>query len=96
MTGIPRLKRHALNGMWSSFCSVMIPSRRLPDDWIAGWDDWLQRELVRSRAELGDDAWLPLYLVAPVRRFWLAPGLLSVGWLGLLSSRPPRSNHPAA
>jgi len=60
-------------------------SRRLPDDWIAGWDDWLQRELVRSRAELGDDAWLSLYLVAPVRRFWLAPGVLAGrAWLGVL------------
>jgi type VI secretion system protein ImpM len=60
-------------------------SRRLPGDWIAGWDEWLQRELVRSRAELGDDAWLSLYLVAPVRRFWLAPGLLAgCAWLGVL------------
>ena len=31
------------------------------------------------------DAWLSLYLVAPVRRFWLAPGLLAgCGWLGVL------------
>ncbi|HTP73023.1 MAG TPA: type VI secretion system-associated protein TagF [Burkholderiaceae bacterium] len=60
-------------------------SRRLPDEWIAAWDDWLQQQLVRSRATLGDDAWLSLYLVAPVRRFWLAPGLLSrAGWLGVL------------
>jgi type VI secretion system protein ImpM len=60
-------------------------SRRLPSDWIDAWDGWLQRELVRSRAALGDDAWLSLYLVAPVRRFWLAPGLLSgVAWLGVM------------
>lgn len=60
-------------------------SRRLPPQWIGAWDDWLQGEIVRSRAALGDDAWLTLYLVAPVRRFWLAPGLLApVAWLGVL------------
>jgi len=60
-------------------------SRRLPGEWIEAWDGWLQRELVRSRAALGDDDWLSLYLVAPVRRFWLAPGLLSrPAWLGVL------------
>jgi type VI secretion system protein ImpM len=60
-------------------------SRRLPADWIAAWDDWLQQELVRSREVLGDDDWLSAYLVAPVRRFWLAPGLLTPpAWLGVL------------
>jgi len=60
-------------------------SRRLPPEWIAAWDGWLHGELVRSRAALGDDDWLSLYLVAPVRRFWLAPGLLTPpAWLGVL------------
>jgi len=60
-------------------------SRRLPASWIDAWDGWLQQELVRSRAALGDDDWLALYLVAPVRRFWLAPGLLAPpAWLGVL------------
>ena len=60
-------------------------SRRLPAEWVAAWDGWLQHELVRSRAALGDDAWLQIYLVAPVRRFWLAPGLLTAhAWLGVL------------
>ena len=60
-------------------------SRRLPDAWIAGWDAWLQHELVNSRELLGDDEWLALYMVAPVRRFWLAPGLLTPdAWSGLL------------
>jgi type VI secretion system protein ImpM len=36
------------------------------------------------RAELGTD-WLPRYLVAPVRRFWLAPGVMSApAWVGVL------------
>ena len=60
-------------------------SRRLPDAWIEGWDAWLQRELVASRESLGDEAWLALYMVAPVRRFWLAPGLLTrQAWSGVL------------
>jgi type VI secretion system ImpM family protein len=60
-------------------------SRRLPATWVDGWDGWLQRELVRSRSVFGDDDWLELYLVAPVRRFWLAPRLLAPsGWLGVL------------
>jgi len=60
-------------------------SRRLPASWIEAWDGWLQRELVRARAALGNDDWLALYMVAPVRRFWLAPGLLAPpGWLGVL------------
>jgi type VI secretion system protein ImpM len=60
-------------------------SRRLPDAWRDAWDAWLQSELVRSREELGDDAWLSLYMVAPVRRFWLARGLLTrEAWIGVL------------
>jgi len=60
-------------------------SRRLPPAWIEAWDGWLQRELVRSRTALGEDDWLSLYLVAPVRRFWLSPGLLApAAWLGVL------------
>jgi len=60
-------------------------SRRLPAAWVAAWDDWLQQQLPRSRAAHGDDAWLALYLVAPVRRFWLARGLLTPSaWLGVL------------
>lgn len=60
-------------------------SRRLPAAWIDGWDAWLQHELVAARESLGDDEWLALYLVAPVRRFWLERGLLSPeAWLGVL------------
>jgi type VI secretion system protein ImpM len=60
-------------------------SRRLPEAWIDGWDGWLQHELVHSREQLGEEAWLALYMVAPVRRFWLASGLLAPGaWIGVL------------
>jgi len=70
-------------------------SRRLPDGWIAGWDAWLQHELVESRALLGDDEWLALYMVAPVRRFWLAPGLLTPdAWSGVLMPSVDRVGRP--
>jgi type VI secretion system protein ImpM len=59
-------------------------SRRLPDAFILGWDDWLQRSLASAREQLGE-GWLDCYLVAPIRRFWLAPGLLGGdGWVGVL------------
>lgn len=59
-------------------------SRRLPDGFVRRWDTWLQRGLALARAEAGE-AWLDGYLVAPVRRFWIAPGLLGrSGWGGVL------------
>jgi type VI secretion system protein ImpM len=59
-------------------------SRRLPDEFVRGWDDWLQRGMACARLEL-EAEWLGRYLVAPVRRFWLAPGLLGHGaWAGVL------------
>jgi type VI secretion system protein ImpM len=59
-------------------------SRRLPDAFILPWDDWLQRGLASAQAELGSD-WLARYLVAPVHRFWLAPGVLGdCAWAGVL------------
>ncbi|WP_280150904.1 type VI secretion system-associated protein TagF [Piscinibacter sp. XHJ-5] len=59
-------------------------SRRLPDAFVRRWDAWLQRGLALGRAELGE-AWLAGYLVAPIRRFWIAPGLLGRGgWGGVL------------
>jgi type VI secretion system protein ImpM len=59
-------------------------SRRLPDDFIRAWDDWLQSGMARAQADFGA-AWPERYLVAPLRRFWLAPGLLGdTGWAGAL------------
>jgi type VI secretion system protein ImpM len=59
-------------------------SRRLPAGFVAAWDEWLQRGLLASREQLGA-AWLGVYLVAPMRRFWLAPGLLDErAWAGLM------------
>ncbi len=59
-------------------------SRRLPEGFVQGWDRWLQHGLASARGELGE-RWLAAYLVAPIRRFWLAPGLLGdSSWAGLL------------
>jgi type VI secretion system protein ImpM len=57
-------------------------SRRLPERFVRRWDRWLQGGLARA----GDDPdWLARYLVAPIRRFWLAPGVMDAsGWAGLL------------
>lgn len=59
-------------------------SRRLPDEFIHAWDDWLQHGLVAARADLGDE-WLDRTMPASLRRFWLGPGVLgSSGWAGAL------------
>jgi len=42
---------------------------------VQRWDAWVQEGLALARTQLGT-GWLDVYLVAPVRRFWLAPGLL--------------------
>jgi type VI secretion system protein ImpM len=46
--------------------------RRVADDFVSGWDSWLQQCLAQSRETLGD-AWLDTYLTSPVWRFALAP-----------------------
>ncbi|NML13621.1 type VI secretion system-associated protein TagF [Azohydromonas caseinilytica] len=59
-------------------------SRRLPGSFIAGWDEWLRHGLASAREALGP-RWLDGYLVAPIVRFWVAPGLLGASsWAGLL------------
>jgi type VI secretion system protein ImpM len=46
--------------------------RRVADDFLAGWDPWLQQCLAASRAQLGEP-WLDTYLTSPVWRFALPP-----------------------
>jgi type VI secretion system protein ImpM len=59
-------------------------SRRLPEVFVRRWDRWLQRGLVAARTQLGE-RWLDVYLVAPVLRFWVAPGPLGEqAWAGLM------------
>jgi len=58
-------------------------TRRLPWEFTSAWDDWLQQGMQASRNALGD-AWLALYLSAPIWRFQLAPGVCGpLGWRGL-------------
>jgi type VI secretion system protein ImpM len=49
-------------------------SRRLPNEFITPWDNWLQAALAASREELGA-AWLKRYLTSPIWRFLLSPGV---------------------
>lgn len=48
-------------------------SRRLPQSFTAGWDDWLQEAMAESREQIGED-WLDIYLNAPLWHFALSPG----------------------
>ena len=79
------VKRSSIPGWYGKIPSAGdFVSRRLPEEFIGLWDDWLQGGMACMRAELGTD-WLPRYLVAPVRRFWLAPGLMGApAWVGVL------------
>jgi type VI secretion system protein ImpM len=49
--------------------------RDLPPAFIEAWDAWLAAGMAASRAELGA-GWLDAYLVSPLWRFAVAPGLL--------------------
>jgi type VI secretion system protein ImpM len=49
-------------------------SRRLPNEFIAPWDSWLQSAMAASREEIGDD-WLNSYLTSPIWRFLLSKGV---------------------
>ncbi|MGQ7957926.1 type VI secretion system-associated protein TagF [Pseudomonas sp. SP16.1] len=49
--------------------------RGLPSAFIEGWDAWLAAGIAASQQELGP-AWLDAYLVSPLWRFALAPGLV--------------------
>lgn len=59
-------------------------SRRLTQQFIGMMDDWLQRSLSESRAQLGTD-WLACYLNSPIWRFILLPGLCGdTCWAGVM------------
>ena len=49
-------------------------SRALPQSFIGPWDSWLAAGLLASQHSLGGD-WLNVYLVSPLWRFVLAPGV---------------------
>lgn len=49
-------------------------SRALPQSFVGPWDSWLAAGLLASQQRLGGD-WLNVYLVSPLWRFVLAPGV---------------------
>jgi type VI secretion system protein ImpM len=53
-------------------------SRDLPPDFIQFWDSWLAAGLYSSHQHLGDQ-WLEAYLISPLWRFVLAPGVCGQG-----------------
>ncbi len=59
-------------------------SRRLQQDFISSWDNWLQSSLAVSQEVLGEQ-WLKSYLISPIWRFALSPGLCGKdAWLGIV------------
>ena len=59
-------------------------SRRLSQQFILEWDNWLQHSMTASRTMLGPD-WLDTYLMSPIWRFVLLPGVIGESvWAGLL------------
>ena len=59
-------------------------TRRVPREFVAIWDHWLQRSLAASASALGE-AWLDIYLQAPILRFALLPGLCGETlWAGIV------------
>jgi type VI secretion system protein ImpM len=77
--------RQATPGWYGKLPSLGdFASRRVPDEFVRPWDSWLQEMLQASKAMVGE-AWLDHYLVMPIWRFVLLPGLLGPsGWAGLL------------
>ena len=67
--------------------------RGLASAFVSAWDQWLQQCIAGSRERLGS-RWLEHYLVAPIWRFSLSPGLCgSDGWCGVLMPSVDRTNR---
>ena len=60
-------------------------TRRLPRPFVETWDQWLQSAILASREQLGEQ-WLDIYLVSPLWRFALAPGVVAEdsAWAGIV------------
>ncbi|ARU58856.1 MAG: type VI secretion system-associated protein TagF [Pseudomonadales bacterium] len=54
-------------------------------DFVSVWDSWLQQALLASQEEL-QSQWLELYLVGPIWRFALSPGIVDHenAWAGIM------------
>lgn len=77
-------KHDGVAGWYGKIASLGdFASRRLPQDFIARWDAWLQQVMSASRGHLGE-AWLDAYLTSPVWRFILFPGICGESfWVGV-------------
>jgi type VI secretion system protein ImpM len=65
-------------------CLGDFASRRLPTEFIATWDAWLQRSIAASREHLRE-RWLDAFLTSPMWRFVLGEGVCGEpAWAGLL------------
>lgn len=53
----------------------------MPPPLLNPLETWLQQAVAASRAELGR-GWEELYLVAPIWRFWIGPGVFGTGCAG--------------
>lgn len=58
--------------------------RNLPTQFVAQWDEWLQRCIVDSRESLQQN-WLDIYLTSPVWRFATSTGVIDTSvWAGIV------------
>ncbi|MCC7200311.1 MAG: type VI secretion system-associated protein TagF [Gammaproteobacteria bacterium] len=55
-------------------CVGDFVKRRLAPDFVAAWDDWLQRGMHAGREQVGA-GWHDLFLTSPVWRFAVDPGI---------------------
>lgn len=73
--------------------------RRLPPSFVEPWDEWLQDGLQALHAaarsdDTGNQDEAGCAVFAPVRRFWLAPGVIdTLGWGGLLMPSSDRAGR---
>lgn len=49
--------------------------RRVPEQFLSVWDDWLQRCVAHTKQQLGE-SWLQTYLTSPLWRFFLCDGVI--------------------
>ncbi|GLQ58045.1 type VI secretion system-associated protein TagF [Devosia nitrariae] len=67
-----------------------VPQKRdflvvnLPDAILHPFETWLQTSLAASRSTIGR-RWEEFYLVAPIWRFWIGPGVFGVGCAGAMA-----------
>jgi type VI secretion system protein ImpM len=82
VTGAPR---RATPGWYGKLPSLGdFARRRAPEEFVRPWDSWLQ-EMLQAFKDAAGEAWLDHYLVMPIWRFALLPGLLGPGgWAGVV------------